>query len=120
MSGIHIDNGNDGKFNATKKRLGKSTEDLTHSKNKLTKKRAIFAQNAKKWKHTSIDEVISRTTARVIKEELSKNDVKNIVSQEMNSSSFEKVVRDIIAKSMEDLYKTLYNRSSSWTSGIKK
>lgn len=48
---IEIKPENKGKFNATKKRTGKSTEELTHSKNPLTKKRAIFAQNAKKWKH---------------------------------------------------------------------
>lgn len=30
---------------------GKSTEELTHSKNPLTRKRAIFAQNAAKWNH---------------------------------------------------------------------
>ena len=50
-SGIHIDPKNKGKFTATKKATGKSTEELTHSKNPLTRKRAIFAQNAKKWKH---------------------------------------------------------------------
>jgi len=50
-SGIHIDQENKGKFTATKKRTGKSTEELTHSKNPLTRKRAIFAQNAKKWHH---------------------------------------------------------------------
>lgn len=48
---IHINPANRGKFNATKKRTGKTTEELTHSKNPLTRKRAIFAQNAKKWKH---------------------------------------------------------------------
>ena len=48
---IHIKPENKGKFNATKKRTGKTTEELTHSKNPLTRKRAIFAQNAKKWKH---------------------------------------------------------------------
>lgn len=32
-------------------KTGKTTEELTHSKNPLTRKRAIFAQNAKKWKH---------------------------------------------------------------------
>ena len=32
-------------------RTGKSTEELTHSKNPLTRKRAIFAQNAAKWNH---------------------------------------------------------------------
>lgn len=47
--GIHIKDENKGKFNATKKRTGKSTEELTHSKNLVTKKRAIFAQNAKSW-----------------------------------------------------------------------
>jgi hypothetical protein len=50
-SGIHINPANKGKFNALKKRTGKSTEELTHSKNPLTRKRAIFAQNAAKWKH---------------------------------------------------------------------
>lgn len=48
-SGIHIKPANRGKFNALKKRTGKTTEQLTHSKNPLTRKRAIFAQNAAKW-----------------------------------------------------------------------
>lgn len=49
--GIHINPANKGKFNATKKRTGKTTEELTHSKNPLTRKRAVFAQNAAKWRH---------------------------------------------------------------------
>lgn len=49
--GIHIKKKNKGKFNALKKRTGKTTEELTHSKNPLTRKRAIFAQNARRWKH---------------------------------------------------------------------
>lgn len=48
---IYIKPENRGKFTATKKATGKTTEELTHSKNPVTKKRAIFAQNAKKWKH---------------------------------------------------------------------
>lgn len=48
--GIHIKKKNRGKFNATKKRTGKSTEELTHSKNPVTRKRAIFAQNFGKKK----------------------------------------------------------------------
>ena len=48
---IHIKKKNRGKFNALKKKTGKSTEELTHSKNPLTRKRAVFAQNAKKWSH---------------------------------------------------------------------
>ena len=51
MSTIKINPKNKGKFNALKKRTGKTTEQLTHSQNSLTRKRAIFAQNAKKWKH---------------------------------------------------------------------
>lgn len=50
-SGIHINPKNKGKFTATKKRTGKSTSELAKSKNPLTRKRAVFAQNAKKWKH---------------------------------------------------------------------
>lgn len=47
--GIHIKEKNRGKFNATMERTGKSPEELARSKNPLTRKRAIFAQNAKKW-----------------------------------------------------------------------
>lgn len=48
---IDIDPKNKGKFTATKKATGKSTEELTHSKNPLTRKRAIFAKMAKRgWK----------------------------------------------------------------------
>lgn len=48
---IHIKPENKGKFTATKKATGKSTEELTHSSDPVTKKRAVFAQNAAKWKH---------------------------------------------------------------------
>lgn len=49
--GIHIKPENKGKFTETKRRTGKTTEELTHSSNPLTRKRTIFAQNAKKWHH---------------------------------------------------------------------
>ncbi len=48
---IHINPANKGKFNALKARTGKSTEELTHSSNALTRKRAQFALNASKWSH---------------------------------------------------------------------
>jgi hypothetical protein len=51
MNPIHINPENKGKFNATKARTGKTTEELTHSPNALTRKRAIFAQNASRWNH---------------------------------------------------------------------
>ena len=48
---MHIKPENKGKFTATKKATGKSTEELTHSKNPLTRKRANFAKMAKRgWK----------------------------------------------------------------------
>ena len=48
---IDIDPKNKGKFTATKKATGKSTEELCHSKNPLTRKRANFAKMAKRhWK----------------------------------------------------------------------
>ena len=47
-SGIHIKKKNIGKFTATKKATGKSTVELTHSKNPLTRKRAVFALNSRK------------------------------------------------------------------------
>lgn len=48
---IEIKPENKGKFTATKKATGKSTEELTHSKNPLTRKRANFARMAKRgWK----------------------------------------------------------------------
>lgn len=50
-SKIYINPKNKGKFNATKKKTGKTTAELTHSSNPTTRKRAIFAQNAAKWHH---------------------------------------------------------------------
>lgn len=48
---IHINPANRGKFTATMKRTGKTAEELSHSSNPLTRKRAIFALNARKWNH---------------------------------------------------------------------
>lgn len=48
---IKIKDENKGKFTATQKKTGKSTEELCHSKNPLTRKRANFAKMAKRhWK----------------------------------------------------------------------
>ena len=56
-SGIEIDPKNKGKFTDTMKRTGKSAEELKHSKNPLTRKRANFAVMAKRgWKPLKKDE----------------------------------------------------------------
>lgn len=47
--GIYIKPENRGKFTATMKRTGKTAEELSHSKNPLTRKRAQFAINSRKW-----------------------------------------------------------------------
>lgn len=49
--GIKIKKENEGKFTETKKRTHKTTEELAHSKNPLTRKRAVFAMNSRKWNH---------------------------------------------------------------------
>lgn len=46
--GIYIKPENRGKFTATMKRTGKTAQELLHSKNPLTRKRAQFAINSKK------------------------------------------------------------------------
>jgi DNA-binding winged helix-turn-helix (wHTH) protein len=67
-SGIEINPENKGKFTATMKRTGKSAEELSHSKNPLTRKRAQFALNSRKWnKKKNANE---STIGRIIKEEL--------------------------------------------------
>jgi hypothetical protein len=67
-SGIEINPENKGKFTATMKRTGKSAEELSHSKNPLTRKRAQFALNSKKWnKKKNANE---STIGRIIREEL--------------------------------------------------
>ena len=48
---IHINPANKGKLTATSKRTGKSFSELAHSSDPLTRKRAIFALNARKWNH---------------------------------------------------------------------
>ena len=47
--GIHIKPENRGKFTETMRRTGKTAEQLKHSSNPLTRKRATFAINARKW-----------------------------------------------------------------------
>lgn len=46
---IHINPANRGKFTATMRRTGKTAEELSHSSNPLTRQRAQFVLNARKW-----------------------------------------------------------------------
>lgn len=71
----------------------------------------------------TLDNKIKRITRQVMNEELSRNDVENIVSNrissKLDSSDFQKKIKSIVADTLEELYKTLYNRSSTWKSSIK-
>jgi hypothetical protein len=49
-SRIHIKESHKGRFTAIKKKTGKTTAELKHSKNPAVRKMATFAQNAAKWK----------------------------------------------------------------------
>jgi hypothetical protein len=71
----------------------------------------------------TLDNKIKRITRQIMNEELSRNDVENIVSNrvssKLDSSDFQKKIKSIVADTLEELYKTLYNRSSTWKSSIK-
>lgn len=58
----------------------------------------------------------------IIREEISKNDVESIVSKRISSSydskDFKKAVKQLTADVIEDLYRTLWNRSSTWRGGV--
>lgn len=60
----------------------------------------------------------------IITEEINKSDVESIVSRNISSSydsrEFKRAVKDITASVIEDLFKTLWNRSSSWKGGITR
>jgi len=72
---IHIKPENRGKFNALKKRTGKTTEELTHSKNPLTRKRAIFALNASRWNKKEYGGFIEGS-----EHDLDENQIQNLIN----------------------------------------
>lgn len=60
----------------------------------------------------------------IINEEISKTEVESIVSNRISSAydsrDFKKAVKDITAEVIEDLFRTLWNRSSTWKGGITR
>ena len=61
---------------------------------------------------------------KLIKEEITKSDIESIVSKklssEYNSRDFKKNVKEITAEVIEDLFRTLWNRSSTWKGGVTR
>ena len=62
--------------------------------------------------------------SQIISEEISTSDVESITSRKIsslyNSYEFKKAVKKITADVIEDLFKTLWNRSSSWKGGVTR
>ena len=60
----------------------------------------------------------------IITEEISKSDVNSIVANKLSSSydsrEFKDAVTNIVADALENLYRVLYTRSSSWKGGITR
>lgn len=60
----------------------------------------------------------------IINEEISKTEVESIVSNRLssayNSRDFKKAVKEITADVIEDLFRTLWNRSSTWRGGVTR
>ena len=68
--------------------------------------------------------VSDKRISQIINEEISKTEVESIVSNRLSSAydsrDFKKAVREISAEVIEDLFKTLWNRSSSWKGGVTR
>jgi hypothetical protein len=62
--------------------------------------------------------------SEIINEEINKTEVDSIVSNRLSSSyntrEFKKAVKDITAEVIEDLFRTLWNRSSTWKGGVTR
>ncbi len=66
--------------------------------------------------------VTNKRKKNTIREDISKGDVESIVNKRISSSydsrDFKKAVKEIAADVIEDLYRTLWNRSSTWRGGV--
>lgn len=60
----------------------------------------------------------------IINEEISKAEVESIASNRISSvydsRDFKKAVKEITAEVIEDLFRTLWNRSSTWKGGVTR
>lgn len=68
--------------------------------------------------------VTEQRLRNIINEELTKTEVTRLVSDkissEYNSREFESKVREIVSDVIETLYRTLWNRSSTWKTQLRK
>ena len=68
--------------------------------------------------------ISDKRISQIINEEINKTDVESIVSNRLSSayrsSDFKKAVKEISAEVIEDLFRTLWNRSSTWKGGVTR
>ena len=61
---------------------------------------------------------------QIIKEELNKTEVRSMINSRLEDHlkerDFKKAVKEITAEVIEDLYRTLWNRSSTWKGGVTR
>ena len=61
---------------------------------------------------------------QIINEEISRTEAEAIASSKISSSydsrEFKKAVKEITAEVIEDLFRTLWNRSSTWKGGVTR
>lgn len=67
---------------------------------------------------------MDKSIEKIIVEELSRSEVKGMISSDMdsfiNSKEFKDKVKEISAKVLEELYKILWTRKNFWLDPIKK
>lgn len=56
---------------------------------------------------------------QILREELSKYEVKDIISDKFKSKDFENRVKDIVTDVMEKFFRMMYNKRGFWKSDIK-
>lgn len=68
--------------------------------------------------------ISDRRIKEIINEEINKTEVESIVSNRLSSAydsrDFKKAVKEITAEVIEDLFRTLWNRSSTWKGGVTR
>lgn len=54
-----------------------------------------------------------------LKENITKSDVRNTVKDELKTKEFEKLIKKIVADSLEEFHKIMWTRRSFWKDSIK-
>lgn len=61
-----------------------------------------------------------RKNEEKLQEDLTKNDVRSEIKNEMSTSSFEKKIKQICAEVLSDMYKAMWQKKSFWTNDVTR